>query len=182
MRHMDPKRTMLALAVLLGGSAAAHADPTGLLVNATLVKPIGGEGRVTESQGAGGEIMLLPTSSWLVQIGGYGALGRAEAGKESRDLFDLHLQVGMTTSRSAAVAPYACLGLDVLAITTRDHDKGETARGTTLGVSAQAGLLGRFGDRGMVKASGTYLGAIVPGTGDDLGGLVLQLALGLAFD
>ena len=177
-------RTLFAaLCILASGSGVALADPTGLLLNGTLVKPIGGEGRVSPSSGAGGEILLLPTSSWLVQIGGYGVFGRPSTGVEARDIFDLHLQVGMTpASRTATVAPYACLGLDVLSITTRDHDKGETERGTTLGVSAQAGVLGRIGDRGLVKASGTYLGAIVPGTGDDLGGLVLQLAAGMAFD
>jgi hypothetical protein len=174
---------LLAIAIVAAGSGAAFADPTGLLVNGTLVKPIGGEGRVSESSGAGGEILLLPTSSWLVQIGGYGVLGRPAAGAVARDIFDLHLQLGMTTAaRDAALAPYACLGLDVLSITTRGQEKGESGRGTTLGVSAQAGLLARFGGRGLLKVSGTYLGAIVPGTGDDLGGLVLQLAAGLAFD
>jgi hypothetical protein len=102
---------------------------------------------------------------------------------EARDIFDLHIMAGMTpASRSAAVSPYAGVGLDVLSITTRDHDKGVTVRGTTLGVSAQAGVLGRVADKGLIKASASYLGAIVPGTGDDLGGLVLQLAVGMAFD
>ena len=177
------RTTVAVLCILAAGSGVALADPTGLLVNGTLVKPIGGEGRVSQSSGAGGEILLLPTSSWLVQIGGYGVFGSPATGVEARDIFDLHIQVGMTpASRTATVAPYACLGLDVLSITVRDHDKGETERGTTLGVSAQAGVLGRIGDRGLIKASGTYLGAIVPGTGDDLGGLVLQLAAGMAFD
>ncbi len=177
-------RTLLVAFLLIAATGGlALADPTGLLVNGTLVKPIGAGGRVSQSSGAGGDILLLPTSSWLVQIGGYGVFGQPSTGVEARDIFDLHLQVGMTpASRTAAVAPYACLGLDVLSITARDHDKGETARGTTLGVSAQAGVLGRIGARGLVKASGTYLGAIVPGTGDDLGGLVFQLAAGLAFD
>ncbi len=177
------RNLLLALIILAAGRGTAIADPTGLLVNGTLVKPIGGEGRVAQSSGAGGEILLLPTSNWLVQIGGYGVFGRPATGVEARDIFDTHLQIGMTPAeRTSSVAPYACLGIDILSITTRDHDKGETQRGTTLGVSAQAGVLGRLGDRGLVKASGTYLGAIVPGTGDDLGGLVLQLAAGMAFD
>lgn len=174
---------LVTVLAVVSGSRAAVADPTGLLVNGTLVKPVGAEGRVSSSSGAGGEILLLPTSSWLVQIGGYGVFGRPATGVEGRDIFDLHLQVGMTpASRSATLAPYACLGIDILSITTRDHDKGETARGTTLGVSGQGGVLGRIGQRGLVKASATYLGAIVPGTGDDLGGLVFQLAAGMAFD
>jgi hypothetical protein len=177
-------RTFLVTVILLAaGSGAAFADPTGLLVNGTLMKPIGGEGRVSQSSGAGGEILMMPSSSWLVQIGGYGVFGQAAPGVEARDVFDLHLQLGMTPAgRMAPLAPYACVGIDILSITTREHEKGQTARGTTLGVSAQVGVLGRVGDRGLIKASGSYLGAIVPGTGDDLGGLVLQLAGGLAFD
>jgi len=176
-------RTALATIMLLAVATPARADQTGLLIDGTLVKPIGGEGRVAESSGAGGEIVMLPTSSWLIQIGGYGVFGRPATGVEARDIFDLHLIAGMTpASRSATVAPYAGVGIDILSITTRDHDKGKTVRGSTLGVSAQAGLLGRFADRGLLKASASYLGAIVPGTGDDLGGLVLQLAVGMAFD
>lgn len=176
------KTPLLAL-LLVAVTSPARADQTGLLIDGTLVKPVGAGGRVAESSGAGGDIVMLPTSSWIIQIGGYGVFGRAATGVEARDIFDLHLIAGMTpASRSATVAPYAGVGLDVLSIVTRDHDKGETARGTTLGVSAQAGLLARFADRGLLKASATYLGAIVPGTGDDLGGLVLQLAAGMSFD
>jgi hypothetical protein len=180
MHHARAAAIVIGLCAALAGQA--RADQTGLVLSGTLVKPMGGEGRITESTGAGGEILMLPSSSVLVQIGGFGALGQSADGKEARDIYDLHLLVGLITSRSAAVAPYACLGIDVLSLTSRDRDKGETVRGTTLGVSAQAGLLGRFGDRGLVKVSGSYLGAIVPGTGDDLAGLVLQLAVGAAFD
>jgi hypothetical protein len=177
------KAPLLLASLLLAAGGTARADQTGLLVDGTLVKPVGADGRVAQSSGAGGEIVMLPTSSWIIQIGGYGVFGRPATGIEARDIFDLHLIAGMTpASRSALLAPYAGVGLDVLSITTRDHDKGKTARGTTLGVSAQAGLLARFADRGLLKASATYLGAIVPGTGDDLGGLVLQLAVGMAFD
>jgi hypothetical protein len=177
-------RTFLLTALLLAaGGGPALADPAGLLVNGTLVKPVGGEGRIAQSAGAGGDILLLPTSSWLVQIGGYGVFGQSAPAVEARDIFDLHVLVGMTpASREATLAPYGAVGLDVLSITTRDHEKGKTARGTTLGVSAQAGVLGRIDERGLIKASGSYLGAIVPGTGDDLGGLVFQLAAGMAFD
>ncbi|HEU5057571.1 MAG TPA: hypothetical protein VFU21_13650, partial [Kofleriaceae bacterium] len=123
-------RTFLLTAVLLAaGSGPALADPTGLLVNGTLVKPVGGEGRVAQSSGAGGDILLLPTSSWLVQIGGYGVFGRSAPGVEARDIFDLHVLIGMTpASREATLAPYGAVGLDVLSITTRDHEKGRTAR------------------------------------------------------
>ena len=74
-------RTLFALLVTVAaGSGTALADPTGLLVNGTLVKPLGGEGRVGQTSGAGGDILLLPTSSWLVQIGGAGNQSMAGLG------------------------------------------------------------------------------------------------------
>ena len=83
-------------------------------------------------------------------------------------------------SELALHADRSALGLDVLSITTRT--KTETMRGTTLGISAQAGFMGRIGDRLMYRASATYIGAIVPGTGDALDGLVFQVGLGWLFD
>ena len=73
------------------------------------------------------------------------------------------------------------LELDVLYMTTRVPD-GDSARGTTLGLNAQAGFMGFLGKTWVYRVSGSYLGAIVPGTGDDLGGLVLQAGIGKFFD
>ena len=174
----------LALAAL---PARASADQTGLMANATLMKPLGGEGRVTESRGAGGEIVLLPDADMIVQIGGFGVLGEDVPGKTARDVYDLHVLVGLKTGgREAPLSAYGALGLDVLSMTTRlpaelAAPENRVRRGTTLGIGAQLGLLGTFADRGFYRVSGSYLGAIVPGTGDDLGGLVLQIGLGARF-
>ncbi|HUS68354.1 MAG TPA: hypothetical protein VMZ28_27660 [Kofleriaceae bacterium] len=185
MRHpLAAALSVLALAVL---PARAAADDTAMMANATLMKPVGGEGRVAESRGAGGEIVVLPDADMIVQIGGFGVLGQDVRGKTARDVYDLHVLVGLKTGgRSAPLAAYGALGLDVLSVTTRlpEEEAGgdRVRRGTTLGISAQLGALGRIGDRGLYRVSASYLGAIVPGTGDDLGGLVLQLALGARFD
>ena len=176
--------SVLALAAL---PARAAADDAALMANATMVKPLGGDGRVTESRGAGGEIVMLP-DNMIVQIGGFGVIGQHIPGKTARDLYDLHLMVGLLAGgRRASLSPYGALGIDVLSMTTRLPETDappddRIRRGTTLGISAQLGALGRIGDRGLFRVSASYLGAIVPGTGDDLGGLVLQLALGARFD
>ena len=75
------------------------------------------------------------------------------------------------------------LSADIInfAAATSSFSKGETLRGTTLGVNAHAGLMGKVTGQWVYRASATYLGAIVPGTGDDLGGLVLQFGLGRTF-
>jgi hypothetical protein len=184
MRSTLPAAAVLALA-LAAGAPPARADDAALMANATLVKPLGGEGRVTESRGAGGEIVMLP-SDMIIQIGGYGVIGQHAPGKTARDLYDLHILVGLRTGeRNAALSGYGALGLDVLSMTTRlpeeEAPRDRVRRGTTLGISAQLGALGRIAERGLYRVSASYLGAIVPGTGDDLGGLVLQLALGARF-
>jgi hypothetical protein len=186
MRPTVAAATLLSAIALAALPGRAVADDTALMVNATMVKPIGGEGRVSESHGGGGEIVILPGDDVIVQIGGYGVLGQDVRGKTARDIYDLHLQVGLRTGgRRAALSAYGALGLDVLAMTTRlaIEDQGARVhRGTTLGISAQVGVLGEIGERALYRVGASYLGAIVPGTGDDLGGLVLQLALGARFD
>jgi hypothetical protein len=174
----------LALAAL---PARAAADDAALLVNATLLKPIGGEGRVSESRGAGGEIVMLTGDDKIVKIVGLGVLGQDVPGKTARDLYDLHMLVGLRTGgRRAALSAYGALGLDVLSVTSRlpvaDAAGDRVRRGTTLGIAAQLGALGELGDRGLYRVCASYLGAIVPGTGEDLGGRVLQLAVGARFD
>jgi len=41
--------------------------------------------------------------------------------------------------------------------------------------------MGYLTDRWIYRVNGAYLGAIVPGTGDDLGGLVLQAGISKLF-
>ena len=171
----------IALWVTFAQSPKAHAggDQVGIIVNATMVKPTGEQGRVAESVGLGGEIHVAPDEFIQITMGGYTAVGRKDGEKILRDLYDIHFEVALRPEISSALMPYAGVGLDVLAMTT--HQGGKTARGTTLGVHASLGMTGHIGDDFMFKAGASFLGAVVPGTGDDLGGLVLQLGLGRRF-
>jgi len=172
-----------AIATLLVSAplAAAHADDeTILVVDGTLIEPLAEDGRVATSIGNGAEIRFLPGRDAITgSIGGYFALGKADGQKTMRDIYDFHVNIGYKRERSRGkqFIPFLSLGLDVLHMTTRVVD-GPTLRGITLGINAQLGVMGYLSKRWVYRVSGAYLGAIVPGTGDDLGGLVLQAGLG----
>jgi hypothetical protein len=173
--------SIVALA-LAAGTAHAGGEAGFLVVDSTIVKPIGEEGRVSNSLGYGAELRMLDQREVLtMSIGGYFAIGEQDGGKTMRDLYDFHFDIGLKPERTQGdmVIPFLTIGLDVLAMTTREP-KGEVLRGTTLGLNATAGLMGHIGDKWLYRANVAYLGAIVPGTGDDLGGVVLQVGIGRA--
>ncbi len=179
-------RTQLLLATaavaLLAHEARAD-DGVGMMVDATLIKPLGEDGTVTNSQGAGAEIRMLPRREPMtLSIGGYYALGQPSVAQTARDIYDFHFNVGFKPERSkgSKLIPFLSIGLDVLFMNTHQPD-GAHYRGTTLGINAAAGFMGFLSDRWIYRVNGAYLGAIVPGTGDDLGGLVLQAGIGRLF-
>lgn len=164
--------------VVAAPSVAFADDETAIVIDATLLAPRAG--LHAGATGIGAELRFFPDDECLTgSIGGFAAVG--QPGTEMRrDVFDVHFQIGIKPEDAKRLVPYAALGLDVLHVTT--HQMDGSFRGTTLGVSAQAGLLGRLGDKWIYRASAGYLGAIVPGTGDDLGGVVLQLGVGFMID
>lgn len=171
-----------AAVAMLAGEARAD-DGFAMMVDATMIKPLGEDGTVTNSQGAGAEIRMLPKREPMtMSIGGYYALGQPSMPKTERDLYDFHVNVGFKPehSKRSKLIPFLSIGLDVLFMNTRLPD-GASYRGTTLGINAAAGLMGYLTDRWIYRVNGAYLGAIVPGTGDDLGGLVLQAGIGKLF-
>lgn len=171
-----------AFLILAPGSARAGDDDVVALVDLTNVRHTGQDGQVSESRGGGVELQFLSDELFTVSLGGWFALGVPGAAPERRDIFDFHVQLGLKPedTRGKAVAPFLALGLDVLYVTS--YQDKRSYRGTTLGASAQAGILGYAGERLSYRASAGYLGAIVPGTGDDLGALVLQVGLGYSLD
>lgn len=176
---------ILALAFIAALASPARAgDEVALVVDGTMIEPLAEDGRVSTSLGHGAEIRFMPRRDpFTISIGGYYALGQADGGKTMRDIYDFHFNFGFKPEhrRPKLLVPYLSVGLDVLHMTTRIPDEA-THRGITLGLNAQAGFLGYVSKRWIYRVSGSYLGAIVPGTGDDLGGLVLQAGLGRVFD
>lgn len=172
----------IAITGLVAGTAHADGEMGFLVIDSTLVKPIGEDGKVSNSLGYGAEFRLLDNREVItMSIGGYYALGQLDGDKTMRDIYDFHFNIGVKPERTKndLLIPFLTIGLDVLAMTTREP-KGDELRGTTLGLNASGGVMGYLGDKWLYRASVSYLGAIVPGTGDDLGGVVLQLGIGRA--
>jgi len=182
MRTIGSLALGLALTALLATEARAGGEQGFLVIDSTLVKPLGENGRVSNSLGYGGEFRMLDNREVLtLSVGGFVALGQHEDGKTLRDIYDFHFNVAFKPERTrhSMFIPFLGVGLNVLGMETRE-DKGDPLRGTTLGLNARAGFLGHIGDDWLWRVSASYLGAIVPGTGDDLGGLVLQVGFGRA--
>lgn len=170
-------RTKLAITFLLLTAASAHAgEETALIVDATHITPR--QGLHAGATGLGAELRFLSDHECMTgSFGAFAAFG--DQGTDTRqDVFDVHLQVGVKPEHAGHFIPYLGLGLDVLHVTTHEAAPAMSFRGTTLGISAMAGFLGHATDKLVYRATVGYLGAIVPGTGDDLGGVVLQIGLG----
>ena len=160
------------------GTARADDDETALIVDATMLYPRDG---FAASTGMGAELRFVADDEpFTMSIGGFAAVGQQEPGELGRDVFDVHFQAAAKLGGRRALVPYAGLGFDVLHVTS--HDRATTMRGTTLGVSAVGGFMGSVGKRLVWRATVGYLGAIVPGTGDDLAGVVFQLGIGARLD
>jgi len=177
------RRLAFVVAAALAVPATAGADPdyTAVLagpawLGASATAPMGSG--VGGSAGVAAEVRMLDDDEpFTCALGGFAVVGQA-GGAVHRDVIDLHVQVGprMPGKRWRGIAPYAALGLDVVHVTT--HDEMGTTAGSTLGVSATGGLLGVIGERVVYRATVGYLGAIVPGSGQPLGGLTIQLGVG----
>lgn len=170
--------TAVAALLIVPAPAFADDESAAIIVDATKIMPKGGVH--AGATGLGVELRFVPDDECMTgSIGGFAAIGD-EGAPMRRDVLDVHFQVGFKPERDGKIAPYIGLGLDVLHVTTHEMDR--SMRGTTLGISAQAGVLGPIGDTLIYRATVAYMGAIVPGTGDDLGGVMLQLGLGFKID
>jgi hypothetical protein len=170
------------LVLVLGTAGAARAGDVGALsVDGVVALPVGDLDGVTAGQGYGVRFSMLPGhEAFFFTIGGFFTIGQGSCCKEMRDLYDLGFDLGLKpeSPRLKALVPFAALGLDVLNVSTRYAD-GSSLHGTTLGIHVRAGIMGALGARWFYQASAAYLGAVVPGTGDPLGGLVVQFGLGV---
>jgi hypothetical protein len=178
------RATAFAIVLVLATAGLAAADEgAALVVQGTMLSPIGEKGRVSESYGWGAEVRIVPDDPLTMSFGGYAAIGARQGEKDMRDVYTFGYDVAWTPGkRGSALRPFLGVGLDVLWINSRFADGRDPLRGTTLGVHARAGAIHSLSRRWLLQVSASYLGAIVPGTGDDLGGLVLQAGLGKTFD
>ena len=179
MRTTNVTPFALVMAAVAGMAGTAEADDDlALMATGAWMMP---RGDVGESYGGGGEARMAD-DHLTIGFGARALVGRAPAMRR-RDVMDVDFNVGLRLcERCESFSPYVGVGLDILHVTT--HEPTRSVRGSTIGLSGHVGLMGRIGDDddddgGWVwRASAQYLGAIVPGTGEDLGGVTLSIAVG----
>jgi hypothetical protein len=171
----------MLLVILSYGTARAD-EGAALVLQGTMLAPVGEKGRVSSSYGWGAEIRIVPDDPLTMSFGGYAVVGRPDGGKEMRDVYSFTYDVAWQPGGNSSLRPFLGCGMDVLWVNTRFPDSDDALRGTTLGLHARAGVIHPLSKRWHMQVTASYLGAIVPGTGDDLGGLILQAGLGKSFE
>lgn len=178
--HTKLATLILVLAPAVAPAIASADEETALIIDVTHLTPR--QGLHAGASGLGAELRFLSDHECMTgSFGAFAAFG--EQGTDVRqDVLDVHMQVGVKPEHAEHFIPYLGLGLDVLHVTTHETAPSMSFRGTTLGISAVAGFMGHATDKLVYRATVGYLGAIVPGTGDDLGGVMLQIGLGYMID
>src|SRR5688572_23626267 len=160
------RASAIALLLVILGSTAHADEGASLVVQGTMLAPIGEKGRVSDSYGWGAEIRVVPDDPITMSFGGYAVIGRPDGGKEMRDVYSFAYDVAWQPGRSSSLRPFLGCGLDILWVNTRFPDSDDALRGTTLGLHARAGVIHPLSKRWHMQVTASYLGAIVPGTGD----------------
>ncbi len=177
-------RAILVMMILATTASVAAADESVIEIDGALVSPLMKKGTVSDSVGNGAEMRVLFNGDPMtLMVGGFYAIGRPDGDKGQRDVYDFHFDFGYEAKRArgAAFLPFLAVGLDVLNMTSRPAATmtGPTFRGTTIGFNARLGVQGFFAKSWFYTVNATWLGAIVPGTGDDFGSVVLQAGIGI---
>jgi hypothetical protein len=173
-KNMRTTFAVSALVLVASAGIAVADDDLALMATGAWMMPRGGVG---EAYGGGAEARMAD-DHLTIGFGARALVGQVPAARR-RDVMDVDFNVGVLFCECESIAPYLGVGLDILHITT--HEPTRSVRGSTIGLSGHAGLMGRLGDDddGWIwRASAQYLGAIVPGTGEDLGGVTLSIAIG----
>lgn len=170
---------VLALVVLgLSGPAAAGVEGVLTFDGAFVATP--DAERFTDARGAGMTMRVFgKREPFNLQVGAFAALGRPASDRLMRDIYDVHLSMGLNppTKKSRLLVPFASLGVDFLYVSTRAPD-GNRAAGMTMGLDLRGGVFGHITEDWMYTATAAYIGAVVPGTGEGLDGLVFQVGIG----
>ncbi len=177
-RHALATLCALGLVAAMAGRAAAGADGVLTFDGAFVLSPDGD--RLSDSRGFGAHFHAVDRRDpFLLSIGGVAAIGEADGDKAMRDIYDIHFNFGfkMGSRKHKLLLPFASLGVDFLYVGTRQTD-GSRAAGMTMGLNVRGGFMGYLGDNWMYHAGASYIGAIVPGTGEGLDGLVFQVGVG----
>jgi hypothetical protein len=183
---------VLAFAMLAAAPVAADPANGGVLVRAIELRP---QNAVAVSDGLGVDAALVPyrgirqedcpsgciSASYLnplyLGLGAFVTKSRGDATMARRDLYGMRATFGAGFGWTPWLLGYAALDLDAMVVTT-DLPGGGHHAGPTLGADVRVGIEGQLGSRTLYSIGVAYLGAVAPGTGDNAGGLQLEVALG----
>ncbi len=178
----------LAASAAMAGyfAPSARADVGVVTVNAVKVTSTDSE-RMSDGRGLGAEMAVVCGCDHMFFVfGGFASIGEREnsdvgPSKLSRDIYDVHLNMGFTpATKRKRLSPFISIGVDFLYTNTHLLDDSSAA-GVTMGMNARGGVFGSIGKDWFYHASVEYLGAVVPGTGEGLDGVIVQLGLGKHF-
>ena len=171
------------IAVFLGSSLSApdaQADPHGVLsFDGTYISSTDPD-NMTDSRGFGAAMRIVgKREPYNIEVGGFAALGQSDGQRLMRDVYDIHLNVGLNrpSRKRRLLIPFVSVGIDFLYVATRSPE-GQSAAGMTMGMNARGGLFGFLAKDWMYTANVSYIGAVVPGTGAGLDGVVFQVGIG----
>ena len=136
--------------------------------------------QLNDSSGLGATMRVLGgREPFNLDIGAFAAIGRSDGQRAMRDVYDIHVNFGLNppSKKRRLVVPFVSLGLDFLYVSTRAPE-GPSASGMTMGMNARGGIFGSLSKEWMYIANVSYIGAVVPGTGQGLDGLIFQIGVG----
>lgn len=182
---MTRASTLLALLAAISlpvvSGADAHADDVdGVITFDGLYVASTNSELLNDSRGMGASMRVLGAGEpFNMEIGAFAAIGMADGQRAMRDVYDIHLNMGLNapTKKRRIAVPFVSIGLDFLYVNTRAPD-GTSAAGMTMGMNAKGGLFGYITKNWIYTANVSYIGAVVPGTGAGLDGLIFQVGLG----
>lgn len=168
------------LVLLVLFAAEAYAEPDGVITFDGLYVVSTADELLNDSRGMGASMRVLGGDEpFNLELGGFAALGVADGLRAMRDIYDVHVNLGLSapTKKRRLVVPFVSVGIDFLYVSTRAPD-GASAAGMTMGMNAKGGVFGHITRNWIYTANVSYIGAVVPGTGAGLDGLIVQVGIG----
>lgn len=171
---------LFATSLLVVTTTDARADVDGVLTfDGIHVASTNGE-LLNDSRGMGVAMRVLgKREPFNMEVGAFGAIGLSDGQRAMRDIYDVHVNFGLNppTKKRRFMVPFVSVGINFLYLSTRTPD-GTSASGMTMGMNAKGGIFGHITDDWIYTANVSYIGAVVPGTGEGLDGMVFQVGLG----
>lgn len=171
---------LAALALCYLPATDAHAGADGVLTFDGIHVASTNDELLSDSRGLGASMRVFGTREpFNLELGAFAAIGKGGGERAMRDIYDVHVNFGLNppTKKRRLIVPFVSVGLDFLYVSTRTPD-GASASGMTMGMNAKGGIFGYITDDWIYTANVSYIGAVVPGTGEGLDGVIFQVGFG----